>query len=403
MKGKRFRKLIFLRDVLAFMLTSFGGPQAHLAILLNDFVKKRAYLTEEELMELYSLTQILPGPSSTQTVVGVAYKVGGISLAIITFLIWVVPTGAVMCFIAINLDTFSLNASFSKVLTFIQPVALGIVAYATYSFGRIALKTDINVILAACAVAASLILRSPFVFPILILLGGIISSATEAQHDEDQIRVKLFSNINTKKVAYFIGVLLFFGLLGAVISRTSPFSLPIRLFENFYRNGIIIFGGGQVLVPLMYTEFVDVKHYLTGQEFLSGYALQQIIPGPTFSFTSFVGAMSLGNRGYGIGGQILGSTIGVLGINAPGVILILFIVPFWEDLKKITRIKRSLNGINAVAVGFMGAAFILLMKPIGINYMNISIILVTFLVLQFTKIKTPYIILVGVLAGIFLA
>lgn len=403
MKGKRFRKLIFLRDVIAFMLTSFGGPQAHLAILLNDFVKKRNYLTEQELMELYSLTQILPGPSSTQTVVGVAYKVGGVPLAIITFLIWALPAAAVMCFIAINLEAFSLNASFSKVLTFIQPIALGIVAYATYSFGKLALKTEINIILAACAVAASLILRSPYVFPILILLAGIISSATEAKDEEDLIRVKLFANINTKKVTYFIGILLFFGVLGAIISRTSPFSLPIRLFENFYRNGIIIFGGGQVLVPLMYTEFVDVKHYLTSQEFLSGYALQQMIPGPTFSFTSFVGAMSLGNRGYGVSGQILGSLIGVFGINAPGVILILFIVPFWEDLKKITRIKRSLSGINAVAVGFMCAALILLIKPIGINYVSIGIIIITFLILNFTKIKTPYIILVGVLAGVLLA
>ncbi|MFC5284745.1 chromate efflux transporter [Pedobacter alpinus] len=403
MKGKRFRKLIFLRDVLAFMLTSFGGPQAHLAILLNDFVKKRAYLTEEELMELYSLTQILPGPSSTQTLVGVAYKVGGISLAIITFLIWAVPSAAVMCFIAINLESFSLNTSFSKVLSFIQPIALGIVAYATYSFGKVALKSDISIILAACAVAASLILRSPYVFPILILLGGILSSATEAKQEEDVIRVKLFSNINTKKVAYFVGVLLLFGTLGAVINRTSPFSLPIRLFENFYRNGIIIFGGGQVLVPLMYTEFVDVKHYLTGQEFLSGFALQQIIPGPTFSFTSFVGALSLENRGYGIGGQIMGSAIATLGINAPGVILILFIVPFWEDLKKITRIKRSLSGINAVAVGFMAAAFFLLLKPVGFDFVNIAIVSATFLVLNFTKIKTPYIILVGVLAGVLLS
>ncbi len=403
MKGKNFRKLIFLRDVLAFMLTSFGGPQAHLAILLNDFVKKRKYLTEEELMELYSLTQILPGPSSTQTVVGVAYKVGGLPLALITFLIWIVPAAAVMCFIAINLDAYSANASFSKVLAFIQPIALGIVAYATYSFGKTALKSEISIIMAACAVAASLILRSPYVFPILIMLGGIVSSATEARHDEDAIRVHLFANINTRKVAYFVGVLLIFGLLGAVVNRTSPFSLPIRLFENFYRNGVIIFGGGQVLVPLMYTEFVDVKHYLTGQEFLSGYALQQMIPGPTFSFTSFVGAMSLGNRGYDVGGQILGGTIAVLGINAPGLILILFIVPFWEDLKKITLIKRSLSGINAVAVGFMIAAFVLLVKPASTDVVSILIMIATFLVLLFTKIKTPYIILVGIIAGIMLA
>ncbi|MBD3749471.1 MAG: chromate efflux transporter [Sphingobacteriales bacterium] len=385
------------------MLTSFGGPQAHFAILLNDFVKKRKYLTEEELMELYALTQILPGPSSTQTLIGIAYKIGKIPLALFTFFIWVLPSAAAMCFIAINLVQFSSHAEFVKVLSFIQPIALGIVAYAAYAFGKTALKTEISIILAVGAVAASLILRSAFAFPILILLGGIISSALEVKDEENELRVKLFTNINTRKVAYFIGVLLFFGLLGAIINRTSPFSLPIRLFENFYRNGILIFGGGQVLVPLMYTEFVDVKHYLTGQEFLSGFALQQMIPGPTFSFTSFLGALSLGNRGYGIWGQILGSLIAVVGINAPGIILILFIVPFWNDLKKITRIKRSLSGINAVAVGFMIAAFLLLLQPVGLSYLNFTIIFVTFLILRYTKIKTPYIILTGIFLGVMMA
>src|SRR5690606_3696923 len=185
---------------------------------------------------------------------------------------------------------------------------------------------------------------------------------------------------------YFIGILLFFGILGSIINRTSPFSLPVRLFENFYRNGILIFGGGHVLVPLMYTEFVDMKHYLTGSEFLSGYAIQQAIPGPTFSFTSFLGAITLANNGYQIGGQILGSLIAVIGINLPGLILILFIVPFWDDLKKITRIKQSLSGINAVGVGFMLAAFILLMIPVGFNFQSIGIIIATFLILHFTKI-----------------
>jgi chromate transporter len=128
------------------------------------------------------------------------------------------------------------------------------------------------------------------------------------------------------------------------------------LFENFYRNGILIFGGGQVLVPLMYTEFVELKHYLTNSEFLMGYALQQALPGPTFSFTSFVGGIAMGEEGLRSSGQIVGSLVAVIGINLPGLILILFIVPFWNDLKKITRIKNSLSGINAVAVGFMTTA-----------------------------------------------
>jgi chromate transporter len=188
--------------------------------------------------------------------------------------------------------------------------------------------------------------------------------------------------------------------LGAIVSRTSPFSLPIRLFENFYRNGILIFGGGQVLVPLMYTEFVELKHYLTNSEFLSGYALQQALPGPTFSFTSFVGGIAMGDKGYGIAGQIVGSVVAVIGINLPGLILILFIVPFWNDLKKITRIKNSLSGINAVAVGFMATAFIMLVMPFHLNLLAYGLMAATFLLLQFTKIKAPVVILIGVVLGL---
>ncbi|WP_431200695.1 chromate transporter [Mucilaginibacter sp. P25] len=155
-----------------------------------------------------------------------------------------------------------------------------------------------------------------------------------------------------------------------------------------------------MLVPLMYTEFVEVKHYLSRSEFLSGYALQQALPGPTFSFTSFLGGITLGNKGYTIWGQVIGSLVAVIGINTPGLILILFIVPFWEDLKKITRIKNSLSGINAVAVGFMATALILLVRPFGLNWTAYALMIGTFLVLHFTKIKTPIVIIIGVVLGI---
>lgn len=394
------RQLLFIRDVLLYTFSAFGGPQAHIAILLREFVEKRGYITEEELMELNALAQILPGPSSTQTLVGIAWKVGGLWLSIATFLIWVLPSATIMGMAAISYKMFANRGKVADVLRFIQPMAVGIVAYATYTFANKFLKTRISTMLAIGSLIVTLILQNPYAFPILILLGGIISSALETHPQESELRVKLFSNVNPNKVAYFIGILLTFAALGAVINRTSPFSLPIRLFENFYRNGIMIFGGGQVLVPLMYTEFVEVKHYLTGSEFLSGYALQQALPGPTFSFTSFLGGIVLGNQGGGISGQIIGSIIAIVGINLPGLILILFIVPFWDDLKRIARIRNSLSGITAVAVGFMATAFILLVRPFGGNWMAYILMLATFLLLHFTKIKTPIIILIGVVLGL---
>jgi len=394
------RQLLFLRDVLIYTFTAFGGPQAHIAVLLREFVEKRRYVTEEELMELNALAQLLPGPSSTQTLVGIAWKVGGLRLAIIAFLIWVLPSASIMCIAAISYKMLADRSKFSEVLHFVQPIAVGIVAYATYTFANKFLKTRVSMMLAMGSLIATLILQNAYAFPILILLGGIISSALETQPQENELRVRLFSNTNPNKVAYFIGILLFFAALGALINQTSPFSLPIRLFENFYRNGILIFGGGQVLVPLMYTEFVEVKHYLTNSEFLSGYALQQALPGPTFSFTSFLGGITMANKGGGIIGQVFGSIVAVIGINAPGLILILFIVPFWNDLKKITRIKNSLSGINAVAVGFMATALILLTRPFGLDWIAYLIIAVTFLLLKFTKIKAPVIIVIGVVLGL---
>ncbi|MFW0715193.1 chromate efflux transporter [Pedobacter sp. N23S346] len=393
------KRWLFIRNVVFFTFTSFGGAQAHLALLLKYFVHHTKFISEEELLELNALAQVLPGPASTQTLVGIAWKVGKLKLAIITFLIWILPTAAVMTLAAISYALLDQKQKFNDILEYIQPIALGIVAYGAWNLGKKVLSSQVSIFLAIASVVATFVLRNAYVFPLAILVGGIISSAIETPREETELRVKLFSNLNPRKLIYFLGALLVFALVGAIINRTSPFSLPIRLLENFYRNGILVFGGGQVLVPLMFTEFVEMKHYLPSTGFLSGFALQQALPGPTFSFTSYLGALSMKNFGYGVWGQVLGGLIGVIGINLPGLILVLFIVPFWDDLKKISRIRHSLSGINAVSVGFIIAAFILLLIPMGFNWLFLAIMLATFLLLNFTKVSPPVIVLAGILIG----
>jgi chromate transporter len=396
------KQLLFLKDVFLFTFSAFGGAQAHLSLLLRFFVKGNHYISEEQLLEINALAQVLPGPASTQTLVGIAYKVGGLRLSLLTFLIWILPSAAVMTFAAISYARFDNKQKFAEILEYIQPIALGIVAYGGFTLGRRVLTSQVSIFLALAAAICTLVLRNAYVFPLAILIGGMVSSALETPKEESEIRVKLFSNINRQKLIYFIGVLLLLALLGAIINRTSPFSLPIRLFENFYRNGIFIFGGGQVLVPLMFTEFVQMKQYLHASGFISGFAIQQILPGPTFSFTSYIGALSMKNFGYGLGGQILGGAVAVIGINLPGLILVLFIVPFWDDLKKIARIKYSLSGINAVSVGFILAAFILLVIPIRLDVMAIGILAATFLLLNFTKVSPTILVIAGIFLGYFL-
>ncbi|WP_449440533.1 chromate transporter [Pedobacter steynii] len=229
------RQLLFIRNVILFTFTAFGGAQAHLALLLRYFVRDVKYITEEELLELNALAQVLPGPASTQTLVGIAYKVGGLKLSLITFIIWIFPSAAVMTFAAISYAKIDHKEKFVEILEYIQPIALGIVAFGAYNLSKRVLVSQLSVFLAISAIISTLVLRNAYVFPMAILIGGMISSALDAPKEESEIRVKLFSNINRKKLVYFVGLLLFLALLGAIINRTSPFSLPIRLFENFYR------------------------------------------------------------------------------------------------------------------------------------------------------------------------
>ncbi|MFT7281140.1 MAG: chromate transporter, partial [Cyclobacteriaceae bacterium] len=174
-------------------------------------------------------------------------------------------------------------------------------------------------------------------------------------------------------------------------------SLPIKTFENFYRNGSLIFGGGQVLVPLLFTEFVEFKAYLTSEEFISGYALVQALPGPTFSFSAYLGALIM--REWGVGGEILGALLAAAGIFLPGTFLIFFVARFWGELKKYRVIKASLEGISAVSSGMVIAATFYLIEPIDVNFVNYGLMFGTTFLMFFSKIPTPLIILTGLLLG----
>ncbi len=375
-------------------MIAFGGPQAHIAMLLKEFVEKKKYITEEELIEYNALCQMLPGPSSTQTLVAIAYNFGGLRLALQAFFIWILPSAIIMALFAIGFNYYELSSKASGIIYILKPMAIGFIAYSAYILTNKVIGNRISFLLAAFAIVATLFFKNAYVFPVVLIIAILSAILFIKSNKNEGVELPKF---NWKKLIPFFGILLFFAALGAIINRTSFFSLPVRLFENFYRNGIMIFGGGQVLVPLLYTEFVEMKQYLTGQEFLSGFALQQILPGPVFSFTSFLGGMSV--RNAGIGGQILGSLAALIGINLPGLLFILTIFPVWQHLKQRNTIQRALIGINSVSVGFAIAAFFLMAIPIGFEWISILVIVATFCLLKFTKIPPAAIILVGLLIG----
>ncbi|MBN2883214.1 MAG: chromate transporter, partial [Clostridia bacterium] len=161
--------------------------------------------------------------------------------------------------------------------------------------------------------------------------------------------------------------------------------------------GYLVFGGGQVVVPVMHSELVEVNGFMTNAEFLTGYGLVQGLPGPLFSFSAYAGGMAA--RGSGVFVQILGSIAGALGIFLPGLLLIYFVYPVWASLKQIKGINVSLKGIKAVAGGLIAVSAIILMQRSGFSLENIIVTLITIGLLLIKKIPAPLIVVLALLAG----
>jgi chromate transporter len=391
---RQVRYFIFLRDVAILSLTSFGGPQAHLAHFQNVLVNKRKYLSENDLTEIYALCQVLPGPTSTQTLSAIGYRLGGPNLAYLTLLIWMLPSVAIMTAAGVLLASFEAKQISLDFTRFIQPMAVGIVAYAAYSISLKTVNTKTGLALMIIAGVASYFIKTPFVFPITLLVAGVITSFKyKSQPKEEKTKV----NVRWENFFLWIGVLVFAAVLGGLTKY-----LPIRLFENFYRNGSLIFGGGQVLTPMLYTEFVQYapKQYLSTEEFLSGYALAQSLPGPVFSFAAFIGALSL--RDFGVGSEILGAIMSAAGIFLPGTFLIFFMIRVWDGLKKYRPIRASLEGIHAANAGLVATAAIILFQPLENSVMNFGFTIGAFCLLAFTKLPSWSIILFGLFLGFVL-
>ncbi len=393
MSIRRVRNIIFLRDVSILSVTAFGGPQGHFGMFLDMLVNKRAYLSEEDLIELYALCQVLPGPTSTQTITSLGYKIGGPNLAYLTLLVWMLPAISIMTAMALLVSSAEqLNISLSF-LRFVEPMAVGIVAYSSYQISTKVIKTKFGFALMLISAIASYTLKSPYAFPLLIILGGL---ATTWKYKRQPVEKKEKININWSNLILWISVLILAASLGGI----TQFQ-PVLIFENFYRNGSLIFGGGQVLVPLLYTEFVEFKALLTSDEFVHGYGIVQAIPGPTFSFSAYVGALS--SEGLGVSGRIIGAVMAALGIFLPGTFLIFFVIRFWSQLKKYRIVRASLEGINAVSAGMVIAAAFLIFVPMEQSMINYSLMIGTVITLLFSKFPTPIIILGGLILGLVIS
>ena len=387
------RHILFLKDVFVIGVTAFGGPQAHLAMMQNLFVEKRKYLSNDELMEISAMCSLLPGPGSTQTIVAIALRRGGVQLAIFTLLVWILPASILMAVLTILFSRWESKNLPTDFLQFVQPMAIGIIAYAGFKIGISVIKKMSSWVVMLFSLALTLAFPSPITFPLIFFGAGMASNLYNKKTQPrliDQPRINRLTSLYALGV--FIAIFLAIALVGAFTHHRS-----IVLFENFFRFGSITYGGGQVLVPMMFEQFVKHRHYLNADEFLGGLAINQAIPGPAFSLATFTGGMALNNGS--IQSQLLGCLIGMTGIFLPSILILIFVFPYWEYVRKFAFVARSMEGINAASTGMVLASAIILYSNFGFLWINLAIVVCTFLILNFTKIKAPLLVLIGLILG----
>jgi len=412
------RHIPFLKAVFLHSFTAFGGPQAHIGMMLKTFVHRRPYVTEQELMEYTAFCQLLPGASSTQTLTLIGYKRGGVILAVLTLIIWILPASILMGALSFLLHYIDKKALHVDIFKFIPPMAVGFLVYATVMAFNISIKNTVTwIIMSVCAIATFLLFKQPWIFPLLIVLGGITTNLSRKRIPQIEQKPRKIKWWNF----WLFGIIFITAGFFSEVARKDnwPNRTPINLFENTYRMGSLVFGGGQVLMPMMYEQFCvrpdaikekdPEKVRIDKNDMYTGMGIVRALPGPVFSIASFTGGMALKDYGKtpeerGLM-QFFGCIIGTVAIFLPSALLVLFFFPIWHNLKKYAAVYRSLEGINAVVVGIMIASTFYLMKDISLldvrlgSLINAIVIAGTFTLLQYTKIPPPFIVIGCLLLG----
>lgn len=403
-----------------YSISAFGGPQGHLGMMMNTFVEKRKDVTDKELMDIYAFCQLLPGATSTQTLTLIGYKRGGTLLALLTLLIWMIPAVFIMSSLAVIISIG--NTELLKAFRFLQPMALGFLAFAAFKTAKI-IKTPFAIIVAVVfGVLTFLFFKTPWIFPAVMIVGSLCGLLIKEENQTPIIHKK--RTLNWTLLVLFVG----FFITAASLSETARKEnwnnrAPFNLFENMYRFGSFVFGGADVLIPVMYEQYVvrpATKHIkasnqnvikIDREDFLTGAGIVRAIPGPAFSISSYIGATVLKSKGTMY--QILGALVATIGIFLPSFLIGVFLFPLWENLHRYKVLQKLMLGLNATVVGIMLASIVYLTKdtieplrqaPISDAFIYFSVMTATYFLLTYTKVKAPFIavgcLLLGLISGL---
>lgn len=308
---------------------AFGGPAAHLAMMEEEFVRRRQWITQAEFLDRLATANLIPGPSSTEVAIFVGQLKRGWRGLIVAGCCFIIPAAVIVSMIAWAYVRFGSLPKAEGVLSAIKPAVVAIVIQALGKLGRTGVRTTLLAVIAVLAVVLSLLGVSPV---LVLVFAGLVSAAPLAMKN----RLVGAGLLWLPKVV--AGAM-------AVVAVGAAFPVGLgRLFLSFLKVGSVVFGSGYVLLAFLQTEFVERLHWLTEKQLIDAVAVGQFTPGPLFTTATFIG--------YVVAGW-MGAAVATVGIFVPGFVLVAVSGPLIPRLRRSAVAAAALDGVVAGSLALM--------------------------------------------------
>lgn len=351
--------------------TAFGGPAAHIAMMEDEVVRRRGWLTRDQFLDYLGATNLIPGPNSTEMAIHIGWARNGFAGLVIAGACFILPAAILVTALAWAYVKFGTLPAAGALLYGVKPVVIAVVAQALWRLGKAAVKTQALAVLLVAAVLAIAL----GVNELVVLAGGAVIAAG---FEGPTMRAG---------VAAVAAPVLRFG-----VAVAAPFTLG-KLFLVFAKIGAVLFGSGYVLLAFLRNDFVTRLHWITSQQLLDAVAVGQVTPGPVFTTATFVGYLVDGGRG---------ATVATLGIFAPAFVFVAASGPLVPRLRRSRIAGAALDGVNVASLALMALVTWQLGRATLVDLPSIGLSAASAVLLFRTRINSAWLVLGGAAVGALL-
>ncbi|MFN6496418.1 MAG: chromate transporter [Nostoc sp. DedQUE01] len=354
---------------------AFGGPAAHIAMMDNEVVNRRQWMSREKLLDLLGITNLIPGPNSTELAIHIGYERAGWRGLLVAGSCFILPAMLIVWTLAAIYARYQTVPQVEWLLYGIKPVIIAIVLQAVWNLGKKAAKDAPTIIAGIAAIAAYFAGLNEIL--VLILLGVVVMLLKNWQSR---------GNITGAFLLPFSGVLAQVGSTAAVTSVSW-----INVFFFFLKIGCVLYGSGYVLLAFLQRELVERNQWLTSQQLLDAVAIGQFTPGPVFTTATFIGYLLAGNAG---------AIAGTIGIFLPAFVLVWVVNPWVSKLRQSPWASGFLDGVNAASLGLMAGVTYTLGQAALVDWLTITVAIVSAIAVFRFQINSAWLVLAGGAIGL---